>query len=267
MKSTLFASTLAAALTATSSAQVTVEVLGDQGDPNNPWTVEWNGTTLDFYVEDTCSSALIHIDFWVTEETNVTYQAEVSALSGCSEPLVWSPHGGSSEFEKIATDFTGQSSWSGTFTLNPGYYEDMYFYNFRGTITFGCELGIDTDGDGVCDEFDECPTDPNKIEPGTCGCNALDTDSDGVYDCEDNCPEDPNKTEPGNCGCGVAETEVFGDLDCDGDYDIDDIRLGMTNFGIEEAEEDTCPADVDGNGEVGFPDLLEIISAWGPCSG
>ena len=29
----------------------------------------------------------------------------------------------------------------------------------------------------------------------------------------------------------------------------------------------SCPEDLDGNGEVGFPDLLEIISAWGPCSG
>ena len=81
MKSTLFASTFCGF--DGDILQVTVEVLGDQGDPNNPWTVEWNGTTLDFYVEDTCSSALIHIDFWVTEETNVTYQA--AALCWCGQ--------------------------------------------------------------------------------------------------------------------------------------------------------------------------------------
>ncbi|MHC5114893.1 MAG: hypothetical protein ACYTGP_10755 [Planctomycetota bacterium] len=27
-----------------------------------------------------------------------------------------------------------------------------------------------------------------------------------------------------------------------------------------------CPGDVDGSGEVGFGDVLAIISAWGPCA-
>ncbi len=32
-----------------------------------------------------------------------------------------------------------------------------------------------------------------------------DTDSDGAVDCNDNCPIDPNKVEPGLCGCGIPE--------------------------------------------------------------
>ena len=32
-----------------------------------------------------------------------------------------------------------------------------------------------------------------------------DTDADGTPDVSDACPNDPNKTEPGECGCGVAE--------------------------------------------------------------
>jgi hypothetical protein len=28
-----------------------------------------------------------------------------------------------------------------------------------------------------------------------------------------------------------------------------------------------CPADVDGDGAIGFGDLLEILSSWGPCAG
>ena len=74
-----------------------------------------------------------------------------------------------------------------------------------------------------------------------CGVADEDSDGDGITDCNDGCPNDIVKTEPGNCGCGVPESDVFGDLDCDGDYDIDDIRYGMTTFGIEEAEEDTAP--------------------------
>lgn len=37
----------------------------------------------------------------------------------------------------------------------------------------------DTDGDGVPDGTDGCPTDPLKIAPGACGCGVPDTDSDG----------------------------------------------------------------------------------------
>lgn len=33
-----------------------------------------------------------------------------------------------------------------------------------------------------------------------------DTDGDGTPDCEDGCPADPNKTDPGFCGCGVKDT-------------------------------------------------------------
>lgn len=33
----------------------------------------------------------------------------------------------------------------------------------------------------------------------------VDSDGDGADDCIDNCVNDPNKTEPGDCGCGVPE--------------------------------------------------------------
>ncbi|MCK4660438.1 MAG: hypothetical protein KAV82_13020, partial [Phycisphaerae bacterium] len=81
-----------------------------------------------------------------------------------------------------------------------------------------CEL--DTDGDGLIDACDGCPADPNKIDPGICGCGTpdTDTDSDGTPDCNDNCPEDPNKTDPGICGCGTPDT----DTDSDGTPDCND---------------------------------------------
>ena len=223
-------------------------------------------------------------------------------MLGCGKPSVDSFLGSPGPFEKIETDWhaLGQPmSWSGTFTLDEDLYEFVDFFEFEGTMIF-CAVGTDTDGDGVddCDDGcpedpfkstpgdcgcgledldsdkdgvadcnDGCPTDPDKTDPGACGCGNedTDTDGDGAADCVDNCPNDPNKTEPENCGCGVAETDVFGDLDCDGDYDIDDIRLGMTNFGIEEAEDDACPADVDGDGSIGFSDVLIILNDWGAC--
>ena len=295
MKSTLFASTLAAALTATSFGQVEVFQVGECCAP---WDTNWDGTTLSFYQPFECYG-FTHWDFFAQEEITVTYQVDLLTCGGTPRIV------GGSGFYPIEQDWYSQgepSTWSGTFTLEPGFYPDVLFYEFQGTLTFGsgCEAGTDTDGDGVddCDDGcpedpfksapgdcgcgvedldsdkdgvadcnDGCPTDPNKTDPGTCGCGVSDEDSDGdgAPECIDNCPDDPNKSEPGNCGCGVPETDVFGDLDCDGDYDIDDARLAMTTFGIEEAEEDTCPADVDGDGSIGFSDVLIILNDWGAC--
>ena len=64
---------------------------------------------------------------------------------------------------------------------------------------------------------DNCPNDPDKMEPGLCGCGTPDTDSDGdlVADCEETCDLDPDKTEPLQCGCGEPETDSDGDLVAD----------------------------------------------------
>jgi hypothetical protein len=66
------------------------------------------------------------------------------------------------------------------------------------------QCDIDTDNDGISDCSDGCPNDPEKSDPGTCGCNVADndTDGDGTYDCLDECPTDMNKTIPGKCNCG-----------------------------------------------------------------
>ncbi len=47
------------------------------------------------------------------------------------------------------------------------------------------------------------------------GCQQ-DTDGDGVPNCNDGCPSDPNKTAPGACGCGVLDTDANnnGTADC-----------------------------------------------------
>ena len=75
----------------------------------------------------------------------------------------------------------------------------------------------DSDGDGVCDGADGCPSDPLKLAPGICGCGSPDIDSDGdlVYDCVDGCPTDPLKTAPGACGCGSPDTDGDGDAIAD----------------------------------------------------
>jgi hypothetical protein len=90
----------------------------------------------------------------------------------------------------------------------------------------------DSDADGVCVPGDECPSDPLKTAAGICGCgqpdNAGDTDGDGVQDCIDNCPtvhnpgqEDSNGDDFGDvCSPSATidaitpETAVVGDMVC-----------------------------------------------------
>jgi hypothetical protein len=79
-----------------------------------------------------------------------------------------------------------------------------------------CGCGVpdtDSDSDGTPDCNDLCPNDPNKVQPGVCGCGVADSDSDsdGTPDCNDGCPNDPNKVAAGICGCGVADTDTDGD--------------------------------------------------------
>ncbi|MBK9272728.1 MAG: hypothetical protein IPM48_14160 [Saprospiraceae bacterium] len=109
----------------------------------------------------------------------------------------------------------------------------------------GCGFpDTDSDGDGTADCIDACADDPTKTEPGICGCGVVDTDTDGdgTADCEDNCPEDDSKTEPGQCGCGNAET----DSDCDGIADCNDVCPGGDD-------------SVDNNGDL-IPDCSQLLN-------
>ncbi|MCP5468392.1 MAG: thrombospondin type 3 repeat-containing protein [Deltaproteobacteria bacterium] len=119
----------------------------------------------------------------------------------------------------------------------------------------GCgQSDADSDGDGVANCQDLCPDDPNKTEPGQCGCGVLDVDNDldGVVDCEDNCPDDPNKSEPGQCGCGIADTDTDSDgtPDCEDNCPEDSGKINPGVCGCGQSDDDS-----DGDGVLNCQDL------------
>ena len=105
------------------------------------------------------------------------------------------------------------------------------------------ECQDDTDGDGVIDPCDGCPSDPDKTAPGDCGCGNpdTDTDGDGTADCNDGCPNDPNKVAPGDCGCGNPDTDTDGDgtADCNDGCPNDPNKIAPGDCGCGNPDTDT----------------------------
>jgi Tol biopolymer transport system component len=116
----------------------------------------------------------------------------------------------------------------------------------------------DSDGDGIPDSNDGCPNDPNKVQPGICGCGLTDndSDSDGTPDCHDACPIDSAKVTPGICGCGIADIDSDSDgiADCVDQCpsDINKTVAGICGCGVLDTDtdndgtadcHDSCPLD------------------------
>ena len=69
-------------------------------------------------------------------------------------------------------------------------------------------LAMDSDGDGVPDDEDECPDTPPGVQVDTVGC-AVDSDGDGVSDNVDACPNTPEGAIVDNRGCWVVKGIKF----------------------------------------------------------
>ena len=101
-------------------------------------------------------------------------------------------------------------------------------------------LQTDIDRDGTGDACDLCKDDPEKTEPGQCGCGVEDgdEDGDGVADCIDNCPKDGEKSEPGQCGCGFSDADEDGDgvANCNDECPKDGQKTTPGNCGCQKQE-------------------------------
>ena len=161
-------------------------------------------------------------------------------------------------------------------------------------VTLDLRVGDgDFDGDNVPDPEDNCPLDYNP--------NQEDGDGDEVGDVCDGCPADPDKAEPGQCGCGNPDTDSDGDgvadcldvcpggndnIDADGDNvpdDCDDCtdpdgdgygNPGTDQSGCSETGDDNCPQvynpgqeDCDGDSMGDACDLQSDGDGDGLCNG
>lgn len=132
------------------------------------------------------------------------------------------------------------SEWNGSYDLIVDY------VTFSESITFG---------------DDKCPNDPNKIDPGICGCGVADTDSDidGTPDCNDLDDDDDNLPDAWEATYGLDPLDATGENGKYGDFDGD----GWANY--EEYDEGTNPADKDSKpivkGDINEDHIVDLKDA------
>jgi len=98
---------------------------------------------------------------------------------------------------------------------------------------FILEAFYDQDGDGIEDEFDQCPNTPlgEGVNDQGCSFNQQDDDQDGVNNGNDKCPDTPEGETVDNEGC----TELQRDLDQDGiDFTLDECPETPTGQIVDE---------------------------------
>ena len=99
---------------------------------------------------------------------------------------------------------------------------------------------VDTDGDGVADAGDRCPSTPRGVTVDANGCE-IDSDRDGVVDSKDKCPNTPAGAKVNADGCEV-------DSDGDGVADSKDKCPNTVRGAKVNAQ--GCELDDDGDGVV-----------------
>lgn len=116
---------------------------------------------------------------------------------------------------------------------------------------------VDSDGDGVGDDLDQCPNTPEgeMVDATGCATSELDSDGDGVTDDLDLCANTPANAEVDENGCADFQK------DTDGDGVTDDLDLCPDTPANEEVDEDGCAdsqkPDTD---EDGVPDYRDLCT-------
>jgi hypothetical protein len=134
----------------------------------------------------------------------------------------------------------------------------------------GSVCAPDSDGDGIADPCDGCPSDTLKDSPGLCGCGVIDydTDADGIPDCFDD--DKDGDGVPDAADVSPMDPLACGDIEGDG---CDDCSAGrgrdITNDGEDPDDDLFCNVtDCDPEDPNTFPGAREVNDgADNQCSG
>jgi OOP family OmpA-OmpF porin len=134
-------------------------------------------------------------------------------------------------------------------------------------IIFEPNIG-DRDGDGIKDDVDKCPDDPEDFDDfeDLDGCPEPDNDRDGILDEDDQCPNEPEDKDGNEDQDGCPEADEF-DRDGDGIKDADDACPDDPEDFDNFEDKDGCPEpDNDKDGILDTEDVCpndpEDMDKW-----
>jgi OOP family OmpA-OmpF porin len=78
--------------------------------------------------------------------------------------------------------------------------DEVALDRFVRDVFYTVKVSVDSDGDGVIDDKDQCPNTPRGVRVDALGC-PLDSDGDGVVDYLDRCPGTPSAVAVDSSGC------------------------------------------------------------------
>ncbi len=129
--------------------------------------------------------------------------------------------------------------------ISTGTNKDFYATTILG-ISYSLFGSKDSDGDGILDDMDQCPNEPEDFDgfQDEDGCPDVDNDQDGILDFKDKCPDTPEDFD------GFQDEDGCPDIDNDGDGIIDELDECPNEAEDFDKfqDEDGCP-DIDNDGD------------------
>jgi OOP family OmpA-OmpF porin len=137
--------------------------------------------------------------------------------------------------------------------INFGEVEKIHIYSNQKVIISAPKARPDKDGDGIPDDVDRCPNEPEDKDgfQDDDGCPDPDNDGDGIPDVLDKCPNDPEDKD------GFQDEDGCPDYDNDHDGIPDNLDKCPNEPEDKDGfqDDDGCP-DPDNDGD-GIPDVID----------
>ena len=150
-------------------------------------------------------------------------------------------------FGALSNRFSLRADVRGVYSEESGSFEPFLFAGISAILgPVDSAAPTDTDGDGVPDRRDDCPSTPPGRTVGADGCE-LDSDGDGVVDGDDACPNTPAGTVVDSRGC-PPDADTDGDGVSDNNDDCPNTPAGV------EVNRNGCALDSDGDGVPNYKD-------------
>jgi len=237
------------------------------------WRLFWEETDLGVSGEIELSADAFWSD--MTSGTILTFIERTSASGGLDTDLSFDPAGGDRWINVNTFDTTYVTGTTSTDALHVSGEFSTSNANWRLTVLDAGSLVVaPAAGEGSIGYFRDGVGRTNvlRLEEDPSGALTPLSEYDdgaslstfGAANVWTMCP-DPTPIMQGFAGLPDALCDVPAcpeDIDGSGDVGFTDL-LGVLSAWGPCAE---CPEDIDGSGDVGFTDLLAVLSAWGPCA-